>query len=210
MKSTVISTKPVSYRRMGVIALTLVLSGMTAVCAQTRLGTVDLTKVFDGYYRTKQADTQLKDRAADFEKARQGMVEDFESAKTEFEKLRDSASDQALSAEERDKRKAAAEKKLLEIRQIEQDVAQFDRTSRATLAEQQRRMRDRILDEIKEVVATKAKASAFDLVVDIKALSAVETPVVLYHNGANDLTTEVLNELNSRGPVDLPPVSGGE
>lgn len=198
------------YRWIVFLGCALALGMASGVQAQVSIGTVDLTKVFDGYYRTKQADTQLKERAADLDKARQGMVDDFEAAKAEFEKLRDSASDQALSAEERDRRKASAERKLLEIRQIEQDVTQFDRTSRSTLGEQQRRMRDRILDEIKEVVATKAKAQQFDLVLDVKALTAMETPVVLYHSGVNDLTTVVLNELNSRGPIDLPPANQGE
>jgi Skp family chaperone for outer membrane proteins len=172
--------------------------------AQAKIGVVDMSKVFDGYYRREQADTQLKDRAADFEKARQGMVTDFETAKTEFERLRESASDLSLSAEERENRKAAAEKKLLDIRQIEQDVAQFDRTSRSTLTEQRRRMMERIVEEIKEVVSEKGKAGAYDLVLDVKAVSMAEVPIVLYHNGSNDLTREVLAELNSRRPVDLP------
>jgi Skp family chaperone for outer membrane proteins len=184
------------------VALGVLVPG--ALQAQAKIGVVDMSKVFDGYYRREQADTQLKDRAADFEKARQGMVSDFETAKTEFERLRESATDLSLSVEERENRKAAAEKKLLDIRQIEQDVAQFDRTSRSTLTEQRRRMMERIVEEIKEVVAEKGKAGAYDLVLDVKAVSMAEVPIVLYHNGSNDLTREVLAELNSRRPVDLP------
>jgi len=184
------------------VVATLAVAG--ALQAQTKLGTVDLSKIFDGYYRRQQADTQLKDRAADFDKARQGMIEDFEAAKRDFEELRAASSDQALSVEERENRKAGAERKLLDIRQIEQDVAQFDRTSRSTLTEQRRRMMERIVDEIKEVVAMKAKAAQLDLVLDVKAVSMAEVPVVLYDSGANDMTKEVLAELNSRRPVDLP------
>ncbi|MFM1944556.1 MAG: hypothetical protein RI897_3538 [Verrucomicrobiota bacterium] len=191
-------------RRMIAVAAMLGVLVPVGLQAQAKIGVVDMSKVFDGYYRREQADTQLKDRAADFEKARQGMVTDFETAKTEFERLRESASDLSLSAEERENRKAAAEKKLLDIRQIEQDVAQFDRTSRSTLTEQRRRMMERIVEEIKEVVSEKGKAGAYDLVLDVKAVSMAEVPIVLYHNGSNDLTREVLAELNSRRPVDLP------
>jgi Skp family chaperone for outer membrane proteins len=133
------------------------------------------------------------------------MVGDFEEAKVSFERLRDAANDQALAADERESRRLAAERKLVELRQIEQDVTQFDRTARTTLAEQQRRMRDRILDEIKEVVSTKAREAGLALVIDVAAETVNETPVVLYHNSQNDLTTVVLNELNSRRPVELPP-----
>lgn len=172
--------------------------------AQAKIGLIDLKKVFDGYYKTKQADTQLKERAADLDKARKGMMEDYDKAKEEFEKMQQGVSDQALSADEREKRKVAAQKKLVEIKQIEQDITQFDRTSRGTLADQQRRMRDRILDTIKEVTAAKAKEKAFTLVVDIAAESANQTPVVLFHTPENEITDLVLNELNSRTSVDLP------
>jgi len=190
------------------LGLTVALTALGAAEAPMRIGIIDLKKVFDGFYKTKQADTQLKERAADLDKSRQAMMDDYDKAKREFESLRDSANDQALSADERDKRKAAAEKKLIEMRQIEQDTAQFDRTARGTLAEQQRRMRDRILDEIKEVVNSKAKQASLDMVIDVAAESVNQTPVLLYYRGNDDLTTLVLNELNSRGPVDLPPLEG--
>ena len=37
----------------------------SSVCAQGRLATVDLRKVFEGYWKTKKADAQLKERGAD-------------------------------------------------------------------------------------------------------------------------------------------------
>jgi len=196
-----------SLMRPGWTTLLVAVVGLTFAAdlhAQSKIGTVDLSKIFDGYYRRQQADTQLKDRAADFDKARQGMIADFEAAKAEFEELRAASSDQALSAEERENRKTAAERKLLDIQQIQRDVDQFDRTSRSTLTEQRRRMMERIVDEIKEVVAMKAKTARLDLVLDVKAVSMAEVPVVLYDSGANDMTKEVLAELNSRRPVDLP------
>jgi hypothetical protein len=66
-------------------------------------------------------------------------------------------------------------------------------------------MRDRILDDIKEVVQSKAKEAGVGLVIDIAAETVNQTPMVLYHNGENNITDLVLNELNSRGPVELPP-----
>ena len=194
------------FRWRGLLPGLLVLGFLApALQAQPRVGTIDLKRVFEGYYRTQQADTQLKERASDLDKARQAMVGDFEEAKVSFERLRDAANDQALAADERESRRLAAERKLVELRQIEQDVTQFDRTARTTLAEQQRRMRDRILDEIKEVVTTKAREAGLALVFDVAAETVNETPVVLYHTGENDVTTVVLNELNSRRPIELPP-----
>ena len=185
-------------------SLLLGLSLAPGLQAQAKIGLVDLKKVFDGYNKTKQADTQLKERAADFEKMRKTYTDDYDKAKAAFESLQQGMTDQALSEAEREKRKSEAQKKYTEIRQIETDLAQFDRTSRNTLGEQQRRMRDRILDQIKEVVAGKAKAKGLSLVLDTAADSANQTPILLFNTGENDITDEVLTELNSRSTLELP------
>ena len=172
--------------------------------AQPKIALIDLKKVFDGYYKTKQADSQLKERAADFDKMRKGMMEDYQKGVDEYKKLMEGVADQALAAEEREKRKTAAEKKLLEVRQVEQDIAQFDKTSRTTLGEQQRRMRDRILEDIRETVNQQARQKGYTFVFDTAAESANQTPVLLFHTGENDMTQTVLAELNATMPLEIP------
>jgi outer membrane protein len=183
-----------------VAALTLLVVPL-ASSAEVKIGLIDLKKVFDGFWKTKQADAQLKDRAADLDKARKGMVDDFQKASDEYKKLIEGANDQAISSEERDKRKSAAEKKLLEIKEIEQSITLFDRNSRENLATQQRRMRDKILEEIKELINTKARSGGFSLIFDTAAETPNQTPVLLFHNGQNDLTDEILTQLNSTAPA---------
>lgn len=171
--------------------------------ADTKVGIISLKKVFDGYWKTKQADAQLKDRASEFDKQRKEMIEGYQKSNEEYKKLLDSAGDQAVSAEERDKRKKAAETKLRDIQEIETQVTQFDRTARATLNEQQRRMRDSILREIQDVIATKAKTAGYSIVLDTAAESVNSTPVLVYNNGENEITDDVLRQLNINAPADF-------
>lgn len=182
------------------------LAGVLTVPAwgQGRIATVDLRKLFDGYWKTKQADAALKDRAADLDKEYKGLREDFQKLKEEYQKLLAGANDQAVSAEERDKRKQAADAKLRSIKETEDAVLQFERQARTTLDEQRRRMRDNILTEIRTVVNAKAKTAGYALIVDSAAESANGTPVILFTNGENDLTDGVLNQLNAGAPVELP------
>ncbi len=168
--------------------------------AQPKIAILDLKKIFDSYYKTKQADTQLKERAADSEKLLKGMIDDYQKANEEYKKLIDSANDQAVSVDERDKRKKSAESKLLEIQNIEKDVTAFRRTTQTTLDEHKRRMRDSILGQIREVINVKAKAGNFALVLDTAAESINQTPIVLYTNGENDLTEEILTQINATAP----------
>lgn len=171
--------------------------------AQTKIAVVDLKKVFDGYWETKEADAQVKERQADFKKVRQGMIDDYQKANDEFRKLVDSANDPALSTEERDKRKKSAESKNVELREIEQSVKQYDQQSQNTLSEQTRRMRDNIVRKIREVIDAKAKAGGYTLVLDVAGEGVAFTPIVLYSNGENDLTEQVLAQLQSTKPTTL-------
>ncbi len=176
------------------------MSLVTVANAETKLGLIDLRKVFDNYYKTKQADANLKDEAGDLEKQIKEMVEDFKKGEESWKKLLDKANDQAISAEERATSKQAAEKKLVELKGLEQTVAQFQRSSKATLTEKQRRKRDAILVEIREVVNQKAKSGGYSLVIDSAASSINDTPVVMFTDGKDDLTESVLTQLNASAP----------
>ncbi len=95
-----------------------------------KIGIIDMQRVWDKYHKTKQAQAQVDDQTADFEKRKKGMIEDYQKANREYNKLMESAKDQAVSSDERDRRKSAAEKKLLEIKEIEQDANLYQRTTR--------------------------------------------------------------------------------
>ncbi len=173
--------------------------------AEVKVAVIDLKKVFDGYYRTKQADTQLKERAADFDKARSGLIEDYKKANADFTKLIESANDQAVSADERDKRKKEVEKKQSELKEQEDSIRKFDANSRQSLGEQQLRMRDSVLKDIRGAIEEKCKASGFQLVVDTAATSVNQTPVVIYTSllgSENDISDAVLKSLNASAPPE--------
>ncbi len=184
---------------LAVAALTF---GAVSATAQTplRLAIVDLRKVFDGYYKTKQADGKIKEETAGLEKTAKSMLEDYKKANEEYKGLSEAANDSAISAEEKQKRRKSAEDKLLDIRQQEQQIQQYQRQSEATLLEKRRRMREQILREIRETVVTKAKAAGFTMVVDSAAESVNQTPIVLFTNGENDLTEDLLKQLNATDP----------
>lgn len=189
------------FRKVLPVLLLLSLMSTTA-WAQGRIATVDLRKIFDNYWKTKQADAALKDRASDMDKDFKTMMADYDKAKEDYQKLLAGAADQAVSADERDKRKKSAEDKLKSIKDTEDSLAQYRRTATTQLDEQKRRMRDNILGEIRNVVNAKAKAASFALVLDTAAESNNGTPVALYTDNSNDLTDAVLQQLNAAAPPE--------
>jgi outer membrane protein len=190
--------------RKALLALLLVALPGSSAWAQGRFATVDLRKVFDNYWKTKQADAALKDRAADMEKDHKNMLDDYQKAKNDYTTLLADANNQALSTDEREKRKKAAEDKLKSIKDSEDTIAQYERQARTTLDEQRRRMRDNIVGEIRKVLDAKAKSAGYSLVFDTTAESANSTPFILYSNNENDLTDSLLQQLNAAAPPDLP------
>jgi len=174
----------------------------TSALAQNRMATVDLRKVFDGYWKKRQAEAALKDRQTDMEKEDRNMVDDYKKVKDEYQGLLASANDQAVSTEERDKRKNSAEEKLRRLKEMEETIATYERQARTTIGEQSQRMRSNILNEIKTVVNAKAKTGGFSLVIDTAAESINNTPIFLYSNGENDITDAVLAQLNATAPTD--------
>src|SRR5438034_1434613 len=186
------------------LALTIAIFLTAPSQAETnKIGIIDMQRVWDKYWKTKQAQAQVDDQTADFEKRKKTMLEYYQKANRDYKKLIESAQDQAVSGDERDRRKTAAEKKLIEIKEIEQDANLFQRTTDEQLKMQARRMTENILRDIRDLVEAKAKAGGYTLVIDVAAKSAVGTPIVLYTNGQNDMTQDVLNQLNSTAPAGL-------
>ena len=183
---------------MAVIAA--VAFAVTASQAQTKIALIDLRSVFDKYYKTKEADVKLKERGQDILKVRQGMAEDYKKTQEEYNKLMEGAKDPSISSEERDKRKRSAEAKLEEIREIETNVRKYDQQAQEQFAQQNLRMREKILQEIKEVVEARAKADSYSMVIDVAAETVNRTPVLLYNNGQYDITNDVLKKLNENAP----------
>jgi Skp family chaperone for outer membrane proteins len=171
--------------------------------AQTKIGTVDLRKLFDGYWKTKQAQTAITDRKTQLDTDDKTMRDELKKGSEEYQKLLEQANDQALSADQRDKRKQAAADKLKQLQDSKAAIDQFERQAQITLSDQIQRMRESVLGEIKAAVSGKAKAAGYSLVIDAAAETANATTAVVYSSGENDLTDLVLKQLNAGAPIDL-------
>jgi outer membrane protein len=171
--------------------------------AQTKIATVDLKKLFDNYYKTKLAQASIQERAAQLDKDDKAMKDDLKKGGDDYQKLVTEANDQALSADERDRRKQSADDKLKQLQASKAAIDQYERQAQTTLGEQRQRMRDNILVDIKAAVSAKAKAAGYSLVLDNAAETVNGTMTIVYNSGDNDLTDGILAQLNAGAPIDL-------
>jgi outer membrane protein len=186
-----------------VAGLLACLAGSGARAADTHIVFVNMDRIFNEFYKTRLADTQLKEQAAQVMDERKKLQGDFEKLQGEFNKLRDDAQNTALTEEVRSQRRTSAEEKLVEVRDYEGKVRRFDETRRKQMEDQSRRMRKRIVDEIRDTIQTYARNQMYSAVLDVsgQTLNGIET--VLYTEPRMDITGEIIDVLNRGRPADL-------
>lgn len=169
--------------------------------AQGKIASIDLQKVFDNYWKTKQISDNLQTQGKDYQTRRETLIKQYQAVNEEYRKLRESATDPAASSSEREKRVKEADAKLVEVRGMEKDITDYDNTTKSQIVETQARMKKNIVRDIREKIAQIAKKDGFSMVIDTAAEARTETPIILYNDGSNDLTEKVLSLLNAKENV---------
>src|ERR1700685_1196786 len=149
------------------VLLTTLLSG--SAFAQTKVATVDLQKILKGFWKAQRAQALIQERFAKDQNDDKDMIARLKKMNDDYEQLLAQANDQAISSDERDKRKQAAADKLKELQSEKVNVGQFERQEMSTLDDQRQRMVKSSLDEIKTAVAAKAKVAGYSIVLDTSA-----------------------------------------
>jgi outer membrane protein len=193
-----LSFSPMKNLCYSILTVTLLVVMAVSASAQTKVATVDMKKLFSGYYKTKLAQSSLETRKIELRKEIKDMSDGMEKAQADYKQLLDQANDQTLSAVERDKRKQSATDKAKEVATSRGAIEQFQRQAETQLADQSQRMSANLVTEIQKAVADKAKAGGYSLV-----LNSGATEVVAFSNGDNDITAAVLAQLNAGAPIDV-------
>ena len=119
--------------------------------AQGRIGTVGakLSKIIG----KKEAVSAIEERRADFMKEGQAMLAELKKGKEDYTALLADANNQALSTEERDKRKKSGEEKFKQLKLMEDNIREYESAGKTRLDEQALRMRTSLITEIRSAVA---------------------------------------------------------
>ena len=191
------------FRKL-VLTATLVLLTAAAAQAQSpsRVATVNLAVVFDKYYMTKESKVALQETDKEQKKELETMFDALKKLEATCRKMLEESNDQAVSGEERAKRKKAVEPKLKELKENETAFNDLKARNDADIKQKMARMMDKLVVDIKRVVESKAKAGGYTYVLDSSSRGSNQTEFILYNNGENDLTQIVLDQLNAAAPID--------
>ncbi|HKG98451.1 MAG TPA: OmpH family outer membrane protein [Pyrinomonadaceae bacterium] len=181
--------------------------------AQSKIGTVDMNKIFSSYYKTKDAETRINEARASAKKELDERMETYKKNLESINKLNEEIQSPALSKDAKDDRSKNRDDRIQETKTLEREIGEFRQTREKQLQEQAVRMRNGIVDEITKLVQEKVKAENYDLVLDRSGSSLNGVPILLFARDNMDFSDEIISQLNKNKPKDsgaaASPAAGG-
>jgi len=162
-------------KALKVFGLTLMFGFLTmGIClaADLKIAYVDLSKVFDGYQKTKEFDAVLQSEGESFQKERDAMIQKIQDAQSKLDLMKD-AQKTAMQAD---------------IEKQKNDVVAYDKEKRTELAKRRDGKVREILTEIQKIVSDMAKKEGYTYVLNDR--------VMIYGDPQSNITDEVLKALN--------------
>jgi outer membrane protein len=184
----------------------LVAFGTSASHAQSmvKIGTVDMKKVFESYYKTKDAEQRINEARNAAKKELEERMEGLQKGMAEVKKLNEEIESPALSKEAKETKSKSRDEKVSELKGMDREIGEFRTTREKQLQEQSGRMRQGIVDDIVKIVNDQVKAENYDLVFDKSGMSLNGVSVVMYAKPAYDFTDVVVTALNKNKGKEEP------
>tara|TARA_Y100001933_G_scaffold19291_1_gene16427 strand:+ start:39 stop:710 length:672 start_codon:yes stop_codon:yes gene_type:complete len=167
-----------------------------------KIAIMDIEKVRASYWKTQMSMKQVAERDADFKKVEQGMLDDLRQIVEDFNRFAQSAQDPANSEAKRQADAKQARGKEADHRQAKARHTEYLQGAQRTMRDMTARLSRARLEEIREVASFKAKQAGYDIVFNASENSL---GVVVYSSGKNDLTDEIITELNKDAPEEFKP-----
>jgi Skp family chaperone for outer membrane proteins len=164
--------------------------------AQLKVGTIDMKQVFDGYYKTKDAEAKINESRAQAQKELAERLDTFNKAQEQARKLNDEAGKSELSEKAKAEKVKGLNEKLQELGVMQREVQEFQQTRERQLSEQSVRSRNSLVEEINKVVSDVVKANGYDLVFDKSGQSLNAVNVLVHSKDSFDFTADVVSKLN--------------
>ncbi len=174
-----------SARKILAFSLLIIACSGGIAQAQTRIAKVNVRLLFEGYQKAKEQDAAFKKRMVGVVGDAKAKREVFQKGKEELQKFQSNPTDPAAVA------------KIKELKEMEQSILQFEGKARTEAEEESRKLRGELLADMRKVIEAKAKAGNYSMVVNISNESPAGIPDVLYSTPEDDITKDVLTELNA-------------
>ena len=172
-----------------------------AANAELTILTVSMQQLFDGYYKSEQANQRLESireqavsEAQEKEKELQGFADQIRAMQEELQ-------NPVLSDESKEAKQAELQQLAAEGQQKQREFQQWQQATMNNLNQQGQDIRRSLIEEIMKLVNEIAlRDYNADLVLDTSDILGSGVPTVIYASDAMDITEKVLVKLNADAP----------
>jgi len=176
-----------------------------AYAAELKIAVIDMDQIFQSYYKTKIADSTLKQQAEIYKAWVKKLNDSLTKLEEEFKVVRDASQNIALSSSERETKRFEAQKKYREIREKQVEIEQYTAEKTQQYKQLETQKRDAILEEIAKEVKRRSTLEGYVLVIDKSGKTLNGIPSLIYYSPSIDITTPVITELNRGNPESQKP-----
>lgn len=188
-------------KSLRLVLLSLLLLG-SSHAAPTKIGIVDMLRIYKEYYKTKANEALLEKDKAEAKTEVDKRLKKFESLRQEFIKKQQILANTQVAAALRQKTETEANSMGKELESLQRDIKEFASRRQAQIADKLNRMRKDILNDLHDFVAASSKNSGYDLVFDKSGVSASNIQILLFSKDAIDFTNDLLKTVNKDAPPE--------
>lgn len=175
----------------------MVLAVITNSAFALEVAFVDMNKIFENYYETKDADEALKTQRDIKAEEASAMLKQFEALGKKYQALMQEKENPLLTKEQRDAK--VAEMKVVEkqAKQMKVDLEKHRQKSLQEVRAKYEAKRDEIIAKLAKYLGKVSKAKKYDLVLDVSGKTANGISGVVYYDKKKDITDVILKNLNA-------------
>jgi outer membrane protein len=182
--------------------------GLSALTAQAQTApkilVVDLAKVFDNHYKTKEQQAKLQADEAKAQDQASQLQKDGNALVEQFKELDEQSKNPTATAEAKAKAQAEAQKKYDEIQQKRNEFNSFAQNTSNTLKQRFQTFKTLMIEEITKIATDIAKKKGATLLIDKSGPTLVGVSNILYYDPSLDITDEVMAEIDKDRPATTP------
>lgn len=188
-----------SIKRFLVSGLLLTLVASVAA-AETKIVTVNIARLFEGYYKTAERMAQIESLNEQAIAEAENRQRRFEQQIGEFQEMQEDLENPMLSDSAREAAEGELQRKLEELRQIQFENQQWEQQTTQQLNQRMMAIQQELLNEIRDVVDVIARDEGARVILDSSDIGGRGIPTVLWADPRLDITDTVLRELNRNAP----------
>lgn len=183
--------------KLAIFALLILAVPVFAKEERLKIGTVDMQRLFKGYYRAEVAQKECNVELARLQKQNGERLSRIREIDEGLEKLRKKLEDPTIAESKKNKLLQQAGDRRQEGVALERERRDFVEGRRRSINERMMQEMKGLLAEIRKQLDEIARAEDYDYVFDASGLSTSQVPFVLTPKAGGDLTEVVLTKLNA-------------